>query len=66
MLLDDLQWADEASLELLLHIAPHLPTMRLFVVGTYRDADLDTYHPFTRTLETLLRQRFASASPSSG
>ena len=59
MLLDDLQWADEASLELLLHIAPHLPTMRLFVVGTYRDADLDTYHPFTRTLETLLRQRFA-------
>ena len=60
MLLDDLQWADEASLELLLHIAPHLPTMRLFVLGTYRDADLDTYHPFTRTLETLLRQRFAT------
>ena len=50
----------EASLELLLHIAPHLPAMRLFVVGTYRDVELDTHHPFTRTLETLLRQRLAT------
>ena len=60
LLLDDLQWADEASLELLLHIAPHLPAMRLFVIGTYRDVELDTHHPFTRTLETLLRQRLAT------
>ena len=59
LLLDDLQWADEASLELLLHIAPHLPVMRLLVMGTYRDVELDTHHPFTRTLETLLRQRMA-------
>ena len=59
LILDDLQWADEASLELLLHIAPHLPAMRLLVIGTYRDVDLDAQHPFARTLETLLRQRLA-------
>jgi predicted ATPase len=29
------------------------------MMGTYRDVELDTHHPFTRTLETLLRQRLA-------
>jgi predicted Ser/Thr protein kinase/tetratricopeptide (TPR) repeat protein len=59
-LFDDLHWADEPSLQLLLHVAPHLATMRLLVVGTYRDVELDTVRPFARTLETLLRQRLAT------
>jgi tetratricopeptide (TPR) repeat protein len=60
VLLDDLHWTDEASLQLLLHLAPRLDAMRLLVVGTYRDVELDVVRPFARTLETLLRQRLAT------
>jgi tetratricopeptide (TPR) repeat protein len=59
-LFDDLHWADEPTLQLLQHIAPHIPSMRLLVVGTYRDVELDVKRPFARTLEALLRQRLAS------
>ncbi len=40
-LLDDLQWADAASLALLLRIAPELASQRLLVVATVRSASLD-------------------------
>src|SRR5262249_48939700 len=60
MLLDALHWAAEPSLQLLQHLAPHLASMRLFIVGTYRDVELDVNRPFATTLETLLRQRFAT------
>jgi tetratricopeptide (TPR) repeat protein/predicted Ser/Thr protein kinase len=59
-LLDDLHWADEPTLQLLVHIAPHLASMRLLVVGTYRDVELDVGRPFAKTLESLLRQRLAT------
>jgi tetratricopeptide (TPR) repeat protein len=60
MLLDDLHWADDPSLQLLQYIAPHVASMRLLIVGTYRDVELDEQRPFVRTMETLLRQRLAS------
>ena len=60
VLLDDLHWSDEPSLQLIAHITPHLPSMRLLVVGTYRDVELDVKRPFAKTLETLLRQRLAT------
>ncbi len=60
LLLDDLHWADGPSLQFLSHLAPHLPSMRLLVVGTYRDVELDVGRPFARTLEGLLRQRLAT------
>jgi tetratricopeptide (TPR) repeat protein len=59
-LLDDLHWADDPTLQLLLHLAPHLASMRLLVVGTYRDVELDVKRPFAKTLESLLRQRLAT------
>ncbi len=59
LLLDDLHWADESTLQLLQHIAPHLAQMPMLVVGTYRDVDLDAERPFARTLEALTRQRLA-------
>ena len=59
-LVDDLHWADESTLQLLLHLAPHLGSMRLLVIGTYRDVELDEQRPFARTLELLLRQRLAT------
>jgi tetratricopeptide (TPR) repeat protein len=60
MLLDDLHWADEPSLQLLLHVAPQLASMRLLIVSTYRDVELDVQRPFAHTLEQLLRQRLAT------
>lgn len=59
-LLDDLHWADEPTLQLLQYLVPHLSSLRLLVVGTYRDVELDVKRPFARTLEALLRQRLAT------
>jgi tetratricopeptide (TPR) repeat protein/predicted Ser/Thr protein kinase len=59
-LFDDLHWADEPTLQLLQHFAPHLSSMRLLVVGTYRDVELDVKRPFAKMLESLLRQRIAT------
>ncbi|MGQ0736577.1 MAG: ATP-binding protein [Acidobacteriota bacterium] len=59
-LLDDLHWADEPTLQLLQHLAPHLASMRLLIVGTYRDVELDVKRPFAKTLEPLVRQRLAT------
>jgi len=60
LLFDDLQWADESTLQLLTHVAPHLSSLRMLVVATYRDVELDVVRPFARTLEALLRQRLAT------
>ena len=59
-LLDDLHWADESTLQLLQHLAPHLATLRVLIVGTYRDVELDVSRPFAKTLESLVRQRLAT------
>ncbi|HWI20659.1 MAG TPA: AAA family ATPase [Vicinamibacterales bacterium] len=59
-LLDDLHWADESTLQLLQHLAPHLATLRVLIVGTYRDVELDVTRPFAKTLESLVRQRLAT------
>jgi eukaryotic-like serine/threonine-protein kinase len=58
-LLDDLHWADDASLLLLSHFATYVETMPILVIGTYRDVDLEVNRPFARTLEDLTRQRRA-------
>ena len=57
--LDDLHWADDATLILLQHIALHQDKMAVLTVATYRDIELDAARPFARTLESLVRQRLA-------
>jgi adenylate cyclase len=37
--IDDLQWADESTLQLTQHLAPHLATLPLVVIAAYRDVD---------------------------
>lgn len=59
-LLDDLHWADESTLQLLQHLAPQPATLRVLIVGTYRDVELDVTRPFAKTLESLVRQRLAT------
>ncbi len=53
LILEDLQWADRSSLELLLYLGRHLPTMSLFIVGTYRDNEVQRGHPLLETLRGL-------------
>src|SRR5829696_7992375 len=45
LVLDDLHWADTTSLLLLRAVAAHAPTMRLLVVGTYRDDEVRAGSP---------------------
>jgi len=56
LVLDDLHWADKPSLMLLQHLARRLAGGRLFVVGTYRDVDLDRRHPLADALGAMRRE----------
>jgi tRNA A-37 threonylcarbamoyl transferase component Bud32/tetratricopeptide (TPR) repeat protein len=60
VLFDDLHWADEPTLQLLGYLVPHVASLRLLVLGTYRDVELDVARPFAQTLESLFRQRIAT------
>jgi tetratricopeptide (TPR) repeat protein len=56
VVIDDLHWADGASLALLQFVAARLHGARVLVVGTYRPADLSLHHPLVSTLAALARQ----------
>ena len=53
LILEDLHWADQSSLQLLHYLARHCTTMALLIVGTYRDTDLAHDHPLLETLHDL-------------
>ena len=59
LLFDDLHWADESTLLFIEHLAPHLSRLRVLLLGTYRDVDLEVDRPFAKSLERLTRQRLA-------
>ncbi|MDC3958989.1 sensor histidine kinase [Polyangium jinanense] len=46
--LDDLQWADSASLDLLTHLVTHPDTRYFLLIGAYRDNEVDPSHPLMR------------------
>jgi class 3 adenylate cyclase/tetratricopeptide (TPR) repeat protein len=54
--LDDLHWADAASLQLLGQLAHSSEPMAVTVVGTFRDSDLSRSHPLTPLLARLHRE----------
>lgn len=56
VLLDDIHWADEASLLLFEHIAQRVGGLPLVILGTYRDVELELGRPLARTLDALTRQ----------
>jgi predicted ATPase/DNA-binding NarL/FixJ family response regulator len=58
--LDDLQWADAATLDLLCHIARHQPVARLLVVGAYREGEVAEHVGFQRAVAELNRLRLLS------
>jgi DNA-binding CsgD family transcriptional regulator len=56
ILLEDLHWADPASLDLLRHVAHHLSTWRILLLATYRADELTRLHPLSALLPTLVRE----------
>jgi len=57
MILDDLHWADGPTLSLLRHVVTAGASMRVLVVGAYRDSELSREHPLTALLADLHRER---------
>jgi DNA-binding SARP family transcriptional activator len=57
LVLDDLNWADTDSLQLLEFFARELADVPILVVGTYRDVELSRRHPLSQTLGELARER---------
>jgi len=53
LFLDDLQWLDTATLDLLEHLATHPDVRHLLLVGAYRDNEIGPAHPLMRTLEAV-------------
>jgi tetratricopeptide (TPR) repeat protein len=60
VVLDDLHWADRASLLLLEFVARELSDSRLLLVATYRDVEVDRHHRLSGTLAELFRQPVTS------
>ncbi|MDB6043847.1 MAG: multi-sensor signal transduction multi-kinase [Gammaproteobacteria bacterium] len=53
LFLDDLQWLDAATLDLLEHLITHSEVRHLLLVGAYRDNEVGPAHPLMRTLEAI-------------
>ena len=55
LVVDDLHWAGRPTLLLLRHIVTAQPSMRVLIVGTYRDTDLQRGDPLTEMLADFRR-----------
>jgi serine/threonine protein kinase len=53
LFIDDLQWVDSASLNLLTHLMMDTKTQYLFIIGAYRDNEVNSTHPLIITINAL-------------
>ena len=53
LFLDDLQWLDAATLDLIEHLVTHSEVHHLLLVGAYRDNEVSSSHLLTGTLEAI-------------
>ncbi|BAN27824.1 AAA family ATPase [Caballeronia insecticola] len=53
LFIDDLQWLDAATLDLLEHLATHADVKHLLLVGAYRDNEVDAGHRLARMLDDI-------------
>ena len=53
LFIDDLQWIDTATLDLLEQLVTHSEVRHLLLILAYRDNEVSPAHPFLRTLETI-------------
>jgi len=63
LFLDDLQWFDDASMGLLLHMARAITAEHLLVVGAYRDLELEDQRSLSRSVAKINRERLSYALP---
>ena len=56
LVLDDLQWADRPTVQLFRYVVTVDARLRLLVVATSRDSDLEADHPLAAALATLHRE----------
>jgi len=68
--LEDVHWADEATLDVLRLLARRVETVPALIVASYRDDELDRAHPLRivlgelATSQTVARLKLAALSPS--
>jgi predicted ATPase len=53
LFLDDLQWADSASLQLLQRLIGPTEPQHLFIIGTYRENEVDEAHPLQQSMAAI-------------
>src|SRR5262245_40852713 len=53
LFLDDLQWLDDATLDLVEDLLVQAEPQHLFLVAAYRDNEVDAVHPLMRTLAAI-------------
>ena len=59
--LDDLQWLDAATLDLLEDLLIHPDVQHLMLIGAYRNNEVDSTHALTRKLAAIRQRRRRSA-----
>ena len=57
LVLDDLHWTDDSSLELLTYLTHHLHSQRVLLVGTCRDSELTPAHKLRALVGDLRREQ---------
>lgn len=62
MVIEDVHWADEATLDLLIRLGRRIERTRALVVETYRADEVDRAHPLADVLGTRPRPQATSAS----
>ncbi|WP_027778717.1 AAA family ATPase [Paraburkholderia caledonica] len=53
LFIDDMQWIDAATLDLIGHLATHPDVTHVLLVGAYRDNEIDPAHRLTRMMEDM-------------
>ena len=53
LFLDDLQWLDAATLDLVEHLLTQPDVRHLMLIGAYRDNEVDAAHPLRRKLDAI-------------
>ena len=57
LVLDDLHWADDSSLELLTYLTHHLQDQRVLLVSTCRDSEVVPFHKLRTLIDELRREQ---------
>jgi ATP/maltotriose-dependent transcriptional regulator MalT len=63
VVLEDLHWSDEATLDVVRLLGRRVQTLPVLLIATYRDDELDRAHPMRRALGEIPRDNVARISP---